>query len=208
MSTIAAFYVPVEILKAVSLFSAKQDARGPLNGVAFYKVGTVLTLTASNGHVLGIFQNMNCTNTSEDFCFLLSLDSIKALSGNAKKGTSIFLYVIKGTDGKILIESGVTGLTVKVQEDAPLKLDSLRRVNATHKAGEGVNTVSIDGDYLVLLGKVAALFGAKYNTTHLVLGYKDSAVRASFGGLLEGWQFNGTVMPLRACTADLYSPVF
>lgn len=208
LTTIATFSVPAEILKAVSLFSAKKDIRNCLNGVAFYKVGTVLTIAATNGHVLGIFQNMNCTNMPEDFSLLLSLDNVKALSGSTKKGKSVFLCVDKDADGKLFVKDGVTGLTVKAQDDAPLKLESLRRVNATHKAGEGVNTVSIAPEYLELIGKVSGIFGGKYGGTYLVLNKEEAAMRVALGELPEGWQFNGTIMPQRNCTPKLYNPVF
>jgi len=97
------FNIKLSTLKALALLSAKKDIRHYLQGVLVEFNHSFTRTIATNGHILGIYQE-NCENLEEGF-LIIPRDVIESISSNAKNINRLITFKNNGIDTSWSFES-------------------------------------------------------------------------------------------------------
>jgi DNA polymerase-3 subunit beta len=172
-------------LRAVALFSAKQDCRWYLNGVCVEVLKHQVRLIATNGHIMAVAYQVRDDDTIAIHDTQLIIPSA-AVAVFAKEKGDLILDVPAGVSTCTLKNLG--GLEF-VFTPVDGKFPDYRRVLPSSFSGQ---TAQFNGEYIALFDKAAKkIYGRKFSPSIAHNGDGSAMVR----GVNEN--FIGIIMPVR-----------
>lgn len=190
-------YTKLSALRALANLAAKDDLRYYMNGLLIEANETTTRIVATNGHVIGIYDNTEKENETSAR-FIIPIDAVEMLKPAKNKLDNVCITIERNDAGEVLrgVLTVIGGASVNFNAVSGTFPDYTRVVPDT-VTGE---TAQFNPDYIADFKKVSKLLGAK--TFHIHHNGLSGAI-VDF----DSSNFLGVMMPLRTnASVDSYAP--
>jgi DNA polymerase-3 subunit beta len=180
-------YTKLSALRALANLAAKDDIRYYLNGLLIEANETTTRIVATNGHVMGIYDNTEQENETSAR-FIIPIDAVEMLKPAKNKLDSVCITIERNDAGEVLrgVLTVIGGASVNFNAVSGSFPDYTRVVPDT-VTGE---TAQFNPDYIADFKKAYKLLGAKNFHIHHN-GLSGAIVDFNMSSFL------GIMMPLR-----------
>lgn len=189
---IVSITIPANFVVALSNLAATKDVRYYLNGVYISSKKGVLSMVATDGHLLGCLSKLT---DIDDFSLILSNDTVKKMS------------IFKDKDVTLTLQASCHEDTVLFGDVEGLKFEAIdgkypdfeRVLHPTDKVYSN-QAAQIDFELLAKFVKVAKSMGCKDKAGQWFIQYNGATESCSISCPnvdTKEWTWRGVVMPLR-----------